>query len=167
MTDFEFTLSLIKLIVYDFDGVMTNNKVLLNQFGIESVFVNRSDGLAINRIKKLGIRQLIISTEKNPIVRKRAGKLHIALMHGIKDKKKSLAKYCIKNKIDLNQVIYIGNDINDLEVMECVGYPLCPQDAYDEIKRISKLILKTCGGDGVIRELLSIIDSNHNKKLEE
>ena len=73
----------IKLIVYDFDGVMTDNKVYIDQDGKETVKVNRGDGLGISEIKKLGIEQIIISTEKNLVVMKRAEKLGISCMKGI------------------------------------------------------------------------------------
>ena len=80
----------IKLIVYDFDGVMTDNRVYINESGIETVCVSRADGLGISEIKKLGIEQIIISTEKNTVVSARAKKLDIPFMQGINNKKKKL-----------------------------------------------------------------------------
>ena len=80
----------IDIIIYDFDGVMTNNKVYVDQNGNETVQVNRADGLGISEIKKLGIEQIIISTEKNPVVVKRAEKLGISCMQGIENKKAAL-----------------------------------------------------------------------------
>ena len=153
----------IKLIVYDFDGVMTDNKVYVDQDGKETVQVNRGDGLGISEIKKLGIEQIIISTEKNPVVMKRATKLNIKCLQGIENKKLSLIDYCKENDIDLKNVAYVGNDINDKEAMEIVGYSFCPDDAHGSIKKISNHILDTKGGNGVIRELLDFIN---NKKGE-
>ena len=147
----------IKLIVYDFDGVMTDNKVYVDQNGREMVQVNRGDGLGIAEIKKLGIKQIIISTEKNPVVSARAGKLDIPFLHGIDNKKNALINYCRENDITLEKVVYVGNDINDKEAMETVGITFCPADAHDSIKDISNHVLKTKGGDGVIRELLDLI----------
>ena len=143
----------LKLIVYDFDGVMTDNKVYLNQNGNESVRVNRADGLAISEIKKLGILQIIISTEKNPVVLARANKVGIKCLQSIKDKKETLIAYCKKQKIDLQNVLFIGNDINDKEAMKICGICFCPFDAHNDIKDISDKILNTKGGNGVIREL--------------
>ena len=147
----------IKLIVYDFDGVMTDNKVYVDQDGKETVQVNRGDGLGISEIKKLGIEQIIISTEKNPVVMKRAAKLNIKCLQGIENKKSALINYCQKNDFELQNVAYVGNDINDKEVMEIAGTTYCPSDAHKSIQDISDNILKTKGGDGVIRELLDLI----------
>jgi YrbI family 3-deoxy-D-manno-octulosonate 8-phosphate phosphatase len=147
----------IKLIVYDFDGVMTDNKVYVDQNGKEMVRVNRADGLGVTQIKKLGILQLIISTEKNSVVSARAKKLVIPCLRGIDNKTDALKNYCLENNIELRQVAFVGNDINDKEAMDTVGITLCPADAHDSIKAISDHVLKTKGGDGVIRELLDLI----------
>ncbi len=148
------------LLVYDFDGVMTDNKVYVDQNGKEIVHVSRADGLGVSEIKKLGIKQIIISTEKNPVVSTRAKKLGIKCLQGIENKKAALIKYCIKYNIDLQSVAYVGNDINDIEVMEIVGKTFCPSDAHNNILNISDHVLMTKGGDGVIRELLDLITNN-------
>jgi len=152
-----FNVSKLKLIVYDFDGVMTDNKVYVDQNGKEMVQVNRADGLGVSGIKKLGIEQIIISTEKNPVVYARAKKLGIPCLQGIDKKKDALVAYCQKNNIKFKQVYYIGNDINDKEAMEIVGLTFCPADADERIKAITDYKLKTKGGNGVIRELLDLI----------
>lgn len=153
----KFNCSDISLIAYDFDGVMTDNKVILREDGLESVVVNRADGLAVEIIKGMGIKQVILSKEKNMVVETRANKLGIPVIKGIDDKKKILISYCDNNSLPLEKVVYVGNDINDLEVMEVVGYPVCPADAYAEIKSISKIVLAVKGGDGVVRSLLAHI----------
>ena len=151
------SLNNIILIVYDFDGVMTNNKVYVDENGNEMVLVNRSDGLGVKEIKKLGIKQVIISTEKNPIVAQRAKKIDIPFLQGIDNKKEALINYCQGNNIDLEKVAYVGNDINDKEAMGIVGIAFCPADAHENIITISDYIFKTKGGNGVIRELLDLI----------
>ena len=148
----------IKLIVYDFDGVMTDNKVYVDQDGKETVQVNRADGLGVSEIKKLGIEQIIISTEKNPVVTTRAKKLGIYCLQGIENKKDVLINFCQKNDYDLEYVAYVGNDINDKEVMGIVGYSFCPFDAHKSILNISDHVLCAKGGDGVIRELLDFLN---------
>jgi len=150
----------IKLIVYDFDGVMTDNKVYIDQNGNEMVRVNRADGLGVSEIKKLGIKQIIISTEKNTVVSARSNKIGIPCLQGIKNKKNALTDYCQKNNIDLKNVAYVGNDINDEEAMAIVGIAICPADSHGSIKKIAKINLITCGGDGVVREILDIIKKN-------
>ena len=147
----------IKLIVYDFDGVMTNNKVYLNQNGNEMVQVNRADGLAVSEIKKLGIDQIIISTEQNPVVSTRANKLDLLCIHGVNNKAQALKDYCEDHQISLRDVAYVGNDINDFDAMEIVGITFCPKDAHKSIKAISNHILNTNGGNGVVRELYDFI----------
>jgi len=155
--------NIIKLIVYDFDGVMTDNRVYVDQKGNEMVQVNRADGLGVSEIKKLGIEQMIISTEKNTVVSTRAKKLNIDCLQGIDNKKKALQKYCIENNYDLKNVAFVGNDINDKEVMGVVGKTYCPSDAHESIKTISDHILMSKGGDGVVRELLDLITNEQGE----
>jgi YrbI family 3-deoxy-D-manno-octulosonate 8-phosphate phosphatase len=147
----------IKLIVYDFDGVMTNNKVYVDQNGTEMIQVNRADGLGVSEIKKYGIDQLIFSTETNPVVSERAKKLNIPCLQGVDNKKVAIIDYCKKNNYELQTVAYVGNDINDKNAMEIAGVTFCPADAHESIKSIANYILKTKGGNGVIRELLDFI----------
>ncbi len=147
----------VRLIVYDFDGVLTDNKILLDEKGIESVMVNRADGLAIGIYKKQGVNQIILSTETNKVVEERAHKLGIPAIRGVEDKKETLLAYCQENHIPVENVVYAGNDLNDLEAMRMVGYPICPSDASEEIKNISKIILDSPGGKGVVRELIKHI----------
>ena len=150
------SVSEIELVVYDFDGVMTDNRAIVLQDGTEGVFVNRSDGLGVERIRSLGISQLILSSEANPVVKARAQKLGLEAIGFCKDKKSALEDYCQENKYDLRKVIFVGNDVNDLEVMKIVGVPIAPGDAYPEILAVAKLVTSAKGGGGVIRELSDI-----------
>ena len=141
------------LLVYDFDGVLTDNKVLVFDDGTEAVWCNRADGLAIHYLKKAGIPQLILSMETNPVVATRAKKLGIPVLSGIEEKKIVLEKYCREKNYALSRTLYVGNDINDLETMQLVQYPIAPQDAHPRVKRIAKYITAVKGGDGVIKEI--------------
>jgi len=147
----------IKLIAYDFDGVMTDNRVIIGENGTEFVVVHRGDGMAINLIKQLNILQIIISTEKNNVVFNRAQKLDIDCYYDVGNKKDVLTKFCNKNNIHLSNVLFIGNDLNDFEVMSACGFRVCPSDAAEIIKNISNLILNKPGGNGCIRELYDYI----------
>lgn len=155
MIDSEFKIQSkdIDLIVYDFDGVMTDNRVIVAQDGTESVIVNRSDGLGVDYFRGLGIPQLILTTEKNPVVEVRAKKLRLEVISLCKDKRDAVENYCSKKGFNLSRVIYVGNDLNDLEAMKVVGVPVAPQDANVEIKKIAKLITESKGGEGVVKEL--------------
>ena len=144
----------ISLIIYDFDGIMTDNRVFLFADGREAVFVNRSDGLAVKVIKKKGVSQLIVSSESNPVVKIRARKLGIPAINSVKNKKEAVERYLKTRKISSKKVVFIGNDINDKEVMKYVNWPIAPIDAHIEIKKIAKIVLLTKGGSGVIREFL-------------
>tara|TARA_Y200000002_G_C22675909_1_gene662077 strand:+ start:1063 stop:1545 length:483 start_codon:yes stop_codon:yes gene_type:complete len=147
----------IKLFVYDFDGVMTNNTFSLDEKGNEQVFLNRSDGLAVNEIRKRGFKQLILSTEKSKIIILRAKKLKIESEIGVKDKLLTLKAYLSSKSLKFNEIAYVGNDINDFEAMSHAKLKICPRDAQKPIKKISDIILKEEGGKGVIREILSLI----------
>jgi len=153
----------IRLIIYDFDGVMTDNRVMIDQDGRESVVVNRLDGLAISEFKKMGIEQIILSTEKNPVVQQRAKKLGLFCLQGIADKKEAVEKYLNDSGINRKRVIFVGNEINDLEAMRFVGWPMAPGDAHSDVKKIAKVVTKTGGGCGVIREVLDIVLRDRGK----
>ncbi|MBF0444315.1 MAG: HAD hydrolase family protein [Magnetococcales bacterium] len=143
----------IALLVYDFDGVMTDNRALQFEDGTEAVFVSRADGYGVSQLKKRGFKQLILSTETNLVVSARGKKLNIEVIQGSSDKKAALTAYCAGLNIDLSDVLYIGNDLNDFEVMQVVGFPVAPADAHPAIIKIAKHVTKVKGGDGVVKEL--------------
>jgi YrbI family 3-deoxy-D-manno-octulosonate 8-phosphate phosphatase len=145
--------SSISAIIYDFDGVMTDNRVLQSQDGTESVYVNRGDGLGVQMIKAQGIPQLILSTEANPVVAARARKLGLDHIQGCQDKRIAVEQYCLQKKISPLALLYVGNDINDGEAMRLVGYPVCPADAHPGVLQLCSRRLRMRGGEGVIREL--------------
>ena len=149
----------IKLIVYDFDGVMTDNRALQFQDGTEAVGVNRSDGWGVDQIRKKGIPQLIISTETNTVVAARAKKLRIEVIHGSGNKKVDLLSYCARMQVELSGILYVGNDVNDLEAMQVVGLPVAPADAHPSIIAIAKYVTRAKGGEGVIRELSEYVSN--------
>ncbi len=144
----------IKLFVFDFDGVLTNNKFFLDENGFESVQLSRSDGLAFSILNKLNKKVLILSTEKNPIVTLRANKLNVEVIQGCEDKLQSLEKYIKKNQINFADIFYVGNDLNDFNVMKNCGYSACPNDSHYKIRQIAHNTLSSNGGEGVIREII-------------
>lgn len=143
----------IECIFYDFDGVMTDNRVLVDQNGTESVFVNRSDGYAVSKIRELGIPQVIVSTENNPVVEKRAEKLGLEVIHGVSDKAPVVKKYCRDHGYRLDKVVFMGNDLNDLSAMKLVGTAAAPADAEPEILSAADWIAGRKGGYGAVRDL--------------
>ena len=141
------------LLVYDFDGVMTDNRVLVFQDGTEAVFANRADGWGVEQLRKAGFRQIILSTETNLVVSARATKLQIEVLQGRDDKARDLSDYCQSQSIDLARVLFVGNDVNDLTAMRLVGYPVAPADAHPKVLAIAKHVTQARGGEGVIKEI--------------
>ena len=150
------TLENIDAFIFDFDGVLTNDLVFVDQNGKESVICNRSDGLAFDVLRKLKKPSYILSTEKNPIVSARAKKLKIQAIQGVEDKVQELLSLAKTNEYNLNRVLYVGNDINDYKAMKLCGYSACPSDSHEKIRSIATFVLQKKGGNGVIRELLEV-----------
>ena len=148
------TLDEIQVIIFDFDGVLTNNLVYLNQDGKESVACNRADGLAFDVLRKLNKPVYILSTEKNRVVTARAMKLNVPSIQGVKDKVVAIKKLAEKENYILKKILYVGNDINDYGVMQLCGYSACPADSHSKILEISDIVINKDGGNGVVRELL-------------
>ena len=144
----------VSVFVFDFDGVLTNNYVYVDEDGKESVMCNRADGLAFDALRKLKKIVYILSTEKNKIVTSRAKKLKVKVLQGVTDKLKAIRDIEIGENCNLKNILYVGNDINDYNAMEKCGTRVCPIDSHIKIKKISNIILNTKGGDGVVRELL-------------
>jgi 3-deoxy-D-manno-octulosonate 8-phosphate phosphatase (KDO 8-P phosphatase) len=144
-----------ELIAFDFDGVFTNNRVFVDENGIESVICNRSDGLAIEYLRDK-YPLVVLSTEKNGVVTRRARKLGIGVYQGLADKHETLVKLCNERYINIANVVFIGNDINDLGAIEVCGFALAPSDAHPRVLEEVHHVLSTRGGDGVIREFCEI-----------
>lgn len=156
----------IDLIVYDFDGVMTDNRVIVLQDGTEGVIANRADGLGVDFFRSADVPQLILSTETNPVVKARAAKLKLEVIASCSDKRAALRMYCKENGYELQRVLYVGNDINDVEVMKIVGFPVAPADAHAEVRAIAKLVTDAKGGEGVVKELADLMTMMEDKKAE-
>lgn len=142
------------ILIFDFDGVLTDNKVYLDENGGEIVSCNRSDGMAFVLLNKIKKKTYIISSEKNKVVSARAKKLKTPVLFGIKDKSKALKKLSIKKNFNLDRTLYVGNDLNDYDAMKLCGYSACPSDSHKKIKKISTFKLDATGGSGVVRELI-------------
>jgi N-acylneuraminate cytidylyltransferase len=148
----------ISLLAMDFDGVLTDDRVIVDQNGKESVIANRSDGLGLEKLrKKTNIRFVVISKEVNPVVAMRCQKLNIPFIQSIEHKAEALHQFITDNQIESNTVIFIGNDTNDLSVLKEVGFFVAPKNAHPEVLRKADLILSRSGGYGAIRELCDMI----------
>ncbi len=147
----------IKLLILDFDGVLTDNRVLLNQEGTEAVWCNRGDGWGIARLKEAGIEILVLSTETNKVVSARCQKLGIDCIHGCDDKLSALQETVKQHSVRLEEVAYVGNDVNDIACMRHVGMPIAVADAVPEIKNLSRIVTCCPGGYGAVREVADLI----------
>lgn len=152
------------LVVFDFDGVMTDNTVWVGEDGREMVRCNRSDGLGIGLLKEAGISAMILSTEKNPVVVARASKLDIPCVQGVGDKGAFLKKYLEQQNVAPGTVAYVGNDINDLGCFDVAGYSMAASDALPEVLAKADHILRASGGFGAVREACDWLVLNNNKK---
>lgn len=146
-----------KLVVFDFDGVFTDNRVLVDQDGKESVFCDRGDGMAIEWLKASGIRGLILSKERNPVVEARARKVGLPAAQAVDGKAEYLTNWCKAEGIDLSDVVYVGNDLNDLECFAIVGCAVAVSDAAQRVKDAADVVLTRSGGRGAIREVIESI----------
>jgi N-acylneuraminate cytidylyltransferase len=153
-----------ELVVFDFDGVMTDNCVYISEHGVESVRCDRGDGMGIELLRKAGIPMLILSKEVNPVVKVRAEKLRLPVMYGIEDKLSALQLHLQQNSIAPENVVYVGNDVNDLECLDFVGTPVIVADAHPDVISAGRLQLRSAGGRGAIRELADLILSKLNTR---
>jgi N-acylneuraminate cytidylyltransferase len=147
----------IRLLVLDFDGVMTDNRVWVDQDGREMVAANRSDSLGIYQLRQAGVETMVISMETNPVVAARCHKLNIPWIQGENDKASALRKLLLDRNINANEVVYLGNDVNDLPCFPLVGWAVAVADAMPEVTRQADSVLTRSGGRAAVRELCDLI----------
>jgi len=149
--------SKIKLMVCDFDGVMTDNKVIVKEDGSEAVICNRSDGLGIETLKNFGIGVMVLSKERSKVVAARCNKLKIGCIFGSDDKLRSLREEVKKRNLSLEQVCFIGNDINDIECLKAACIGIAVADSHEKVLEIADIVTKRKGGEGAIREVCDML----------
>ncbi len=153
----------VAMMVFDFDGVMTDNRVWVDQDGREMVAANRSDSLGLKRLRRLGVRMLVLSTETNSVVAARCRKLDVPVLQGIEDKATVLTAYLSEQGVNPQEVVYVGNDVNDLPCFPLVGCAAVPADAEGEVVRHADLVLTRRGGYGAVREICDLILQRQKK----
>jgi YrbI family 3-deoxy-D-manno-octulosonate 8-phosphate phosphatase len=156
----------IKLLVMDVDGTLTNAKVFYSSKGEELKEFSIRDGMGIELLKNAGIKTAIITTENSQIVTSRASKLKIEnIILGSRNKKKDLIDLTEKLKLSMENVAYIGDDVNDIHAMEISGIAACPVDAVFSVKKNAGYVCKKGGGNGAVREFIEKILIAQNKSL--
>ena len=154
-------LETIKAISFDFDGVFTDNRVYVMENGDEAVACNRSDGMGISMLNARGIPLVIISTEKNPVVAARGAKLNLKVIQGVNDKLPKLVDWAQENRLSLDQIAFLGNDVNDVGCLKKVGLGIAVADAYPAALDAADFVLKKKGGHGAVREMADLwLDAN-------
>ncbi len=149
----------IRMIICDFDGVITDNRVWTDQDGRESVAASRSDSMHVQTLRQRGIEVMILSSEPNPVVQARASKMGVEAVHGvgIREKGQALRQLLSEKQVEAAQVIYLGNDLNDLPCFEIAGWSVAVADAYPEVLRAADHVLSRPGGHGAVRELCELV----------
>ncbi len=148
----------VSMLVMDFDGVLTDNRVWVNDKGEESIAANRSDSLGLTILReKTGIECLVISKERNLVVEARCRKMQVPVMQAVDDKAAALKKVISEKGVAHSEVIFMGNDTNDLPCFPIVGYTVAPADAHPDVARQADLVLTLTGGHGAVRELCDIL----------
>jgi N-acylneuraminate cytidylyltransferase len=147
----------LEALVMDFDGVHTDNRVLVDHEGGESVACSREDGLGLELLRKTGLPMLVLSKEQHPVVQARCRKLQLPCLSGIDAKLPALERWCAEQRVSLAGTVYVGNDVNDNECLAAVGCGVAVADAHPDAKRHARIVLERAGGQGALRELCELI----------
>lgn len=147
----------VRLLALDFDGVLTDNRVLVSEDGTESVLCDRGDGFGIGLLNASVVAVVVISKEKNPVVAARCHKLGIECLQSCDDKLPSLQALCSSRNLSAAEVAYVGNDLNDLECLRWVGLPIAVSDAVPEVLSVAKWVTTKPGGHGAVREICDML----------
>jgi YrbI family 3-deoxy-D-manno-octulosonate 8-phosphate phosphatase len=150
-----------KIIFTDFDGCLTDDRVWVNQDGEEFIAANRKDGLAVKRLKNLGIQVVIASTETNKVVLVRGKKMGVEVLQGLADKTESIDQYLKQRNLSWKDVWYVGNDVNDLGAIKKANLSLCPADAVKKIRKTVDIKLQTNGGRGILSEIATVLEKTN------
>jgi len=155
---------MIKLVVLDVDGCLSDGGIIYSSELVEYKKFNVKDGFAIVHSKKLGLEFAIITGRDSTIVKHRAKELGIAhLYQGVKDKLQVLKTLCLELDITLDEVAAIGDDLNDLKLLNSVGISFCPKDATTYVAKEVDVVLSKNGGDAVVREMIEIVLAKNNQ----
>jgi 3-deoxy-D-manno-octulosonate 8-phosphate phosphatase (KDO 8-P phosphatase) len=145
----------INTFIFDVDGVLTDGSVFLLENGLQARRMNVKDGLALQMALKNGYKVIIVSGGSSEPIIHRLQYLGLTEINlGLKDKLKFLDAYVVQNNLKWQQILYMGDDLPDIPVLEKVGLPCCPADAAIEVRTISKYISAVSGGYGCVRDVI-------------
>ena len=156
---------MIKLLVLDVDGCLTDGKIIYSSDSSETKAFNVKDGLAIVSWIRLGHQVAIITGRQSSIVKKRADELGIGHLHqGVKDKEKVLRELVSDLDLEMYEVAAIGDDLNDYKMLSVVGRSFTPNDGVSDIQELVETVLSRKGGDAAVREMIDIIVEENDQK---
>ena len=149
----------VRAVVFDFDGVFTDNNVYVAQDGKEMVKCSKYDGIGLKNLETKGIGKIVISSEKNPLVRARCKKIGIECYDSVQNKFSVLQELIKNQNLNFSQVAFMGNDINDLECLSEVGLPIVVKDCHPKLLKLARYVTETLGGYGAVREVCDHLTS--------
>ena len=155
----------VEFVVFDFDGVFTDNTVYVDQNGVESVRCWRGDGLGLEMLRKRGVELAVVSTETNSVVAARCKKLNLRCVHGVTNKALAVEELCKELNVKLEKTCFLGNDRNDIEALEIVGFPAIVSDADKSVEQFAQIKTRLAGGFGAVRELCELISAAVDENL--
>lgn len=155
----------IRMVIFDFDGVFTDNSVFVDQNGVETVRCWRSDGLGLSRLRSIGVYTYIVSTEANPVVAARAAKLKMDHIQSVEDKSTAVLEICERLSITPAQTMFVGNDINDIPAFGVVGLPVAVADAHPSVYPHVCFLTANSGGHGAVREVCDLVCDVQDEKV--
>jgi 3-deoxy-D-manno-octulosonate 8-phosphate phosphatase (KDO 8-P phosphatase) len=142
----------------DVDGVLTDAGMYYGPDGEVLKRFNTRDGMGLERVRQAGVAVAIISGEDSAIVHARAAKLKIDdVFCGAQEKRSAIDELCVRHSLRLEQVAFIGDDLNDLPALACVGFPCAVADAAPEVKAAAMYVTQRRGGDGAVREVCELL----------
>ena len=148
----------IKLVITDVDGVLTDGGIYYSVKGEEFRKFNAIDGMAVELLRKQGIKTVFMTKENSQIAKQRGKKVQVAAVFvNIISKEKLLSKVCHRFRVKPKDVAYIGDDINDVKIMKLVGFSATPVNGLYQVKKIADYICKSRGGEGAFREFTDLI----------
>ncbi len=153
----------VKLLVMDFDGVMSDNRVWIDEVGKESIAANRSDGLGMEMLLKTEVEAVVLSKEENPVVARRCEKIGIPYKKGVHNKGKALEELFAEYKVSPEETVFVGNDTNDLPCFPLVACAFAVADSHPEVLRQADKVLDNKGGFGAVREVCDLILANNSR----
>lgn len=156
----------IKMFVMDVDGVLTDGGMYYSENGVELKKFNTRDGKGIELLRKAGFKVAIITSENTKIVAMRASKLQISeIYQGVENKREVLENLALKYNLNLNEIAYIGDDVNDLPCLEIVGFPASVADGLPQVRKTALYVTEKKGGEGAVREVAEMILAAQGKSI--